>query len=91
MQNTYFEVTAEQKKLARIGQSMMDYSENYGKEFGLKAVTDDGLRTLNNLSHVGNMLTHFGAPWGTKTKDFSDADRKLITDFINKTVDIERK
>ena len=88
---TYFEVTAEQKRIARIGQEMMDYSENYGKEFGLKAVTDDGLRTLNNLSHVGHLLTHFGAPFGTSQKDFSEADQKLITDFINNSVDIERK
>ena len=91
MQNTYFEATSQQKQLADIGRAMMDFSENYGKEHGLKQVTDDGLRTLNELSHVGNMLTHFGATWGTKTKDFTEADRKLIVDFINKKVDIERK
>ena len=87
----FFEATTEQKRLANIGCSMMDWSEEYGKINGLKAVTDDGLRTLNELSHVGNMLTHFGAPYGTSQKDFTDADRKLIVNFINKTVDIERK
>ena len=87
----FFEATTEQKRLANIGRSMMDWSEEYGKINGLKAVTDDGLRTLNELSHVGNMLTHFGAPYGTSQKDFTDADRKLIVNFINKTVDIERR
>ena len=91
MKTNFFEATTEQKQLATIGRQMMDYSENYGKEFGLKAVTDDGLRTLNNLSHVGNMLTHFGATYGTSAKDFNDADRKLIVDFINKTLVVERK
>ena len=91
MAQSFFEATTEQKRMATIGRNMMDWSEEYGKLHGLKAVTDDGLRTLNNLSHVGNMLTHFGAPYGTREKDFNDADRKLIMDFINKTVDIERK
>jgi hypothetical protein len=87
----YFEATAEQKQLATIGREMMEFSENYGKIHGLKAVTDDGLRTLNNLSHVGNMLTHYGAPYGTKQKDFSEADMELISKFMQKKVDIERK
>ena len=91
MQNTYFESTPQQKQLADIGRQMMDWSENYGKEYGLRAVTDDGLRTLNNLSHVGHKLTMVGGVWGTTVKDFNDADRKLIVDFINKKVDIERK
>jgi hypothetical protein len=87
----FFEATQEQKQLATIGRQMMDYSENYGKIHGLKAVTEDGLRTLNELSHVGNMLTHYGAPYGTKQKDFSEADMELITKFMQKKVDIERK
>ena len=88
----FFEVTESQKKLARVGDAMMNYSENYGKEFGLKDVTDDGLRTLNHMSEVGYNLTLFGAPYnGTKASDFSDADRKLIVDFCNNSVDIERK
>ena len=88
---TYFEATPEQKQLADVGRDMMNFSEEYGKIHGLKAVTDDGLRTLNNLSHVGNMLTQFGAPYGTNQSDFTDADRKLIVDFMQKKVDIERK
>ena len=91
MNTTYFEATAQQKQLAQIGRDMMDFSEEYGKIHGLRAVTDDGLRTLNNLSHVGHKLTQVGGVWGTTVKDFDDADRKLITDFMQKKVDIERK
>ena len=91
MAQSFFEATTEQKRMATIGRNMMDWSEEYGKIHGLKAVTDDGLRTLNEMSHVGGMLTHFGAPYGTTAKDFTDADRKLIVDFVNKKVDIERK
>ncbi len=88
---TYFEATKEQKQLATIGRQMMDYSEDYGKIHGLKAVTDNGLRTLNELSHVGHMLTHYDATWGTTLKDFSEADKELIAKFMQKKVDIERK
>jgi len=91
MTQAYFEATPQQKQLAAIGREMMDYSENYGVEQGLKAVTDNGLRTLNNLSHVGSMLTHFGAGFGTTIKDFTEADLELITLFMQKKVDIERK
>jgi hypothetical protein len=91
MNTTYFEATPQQKQLATIGRAMMDYSEEYGKIHGLRAVTDDGLRTLNNLSHVGHKLTMVGGVWGTTIKDFDDADRKLIVDFMNKKVDIERR
>jgi hypothetical protein len=87
----YFEATQEQKQLASIGREMMDFSEQYGKINGLKAVTDDGLRTLNNLSHVGAALTHYGATFGTTAKDFSEEDMELITLFMQKKVDIERK
>jgi hypothetical protein len=87
----FFEATKEQKQLATIGRQMMDYSENYGKINGLGPVTDAGLRTLNNLSHVGNALTHFGANWGTTAKDFTEEDRELIVQWMQKTVDIERK
>jgi len=87
----FFEATTEQKQLADIGRDMMNFSEEYGKIHGLKAVTDDGLRTLNSLSQVGNMLTQFGAPYGTTQNDFSEADRKLIVDWMQKKVDIDRK
>jgi hypothetical protein len=88
---TFFEATPQQKQLAAIGRDMQDYSEDYGKHHGLKDVTDDGLRTLNHMSHVGYLLTHYGAPFGTKESSFNEADRKLIVDWMNKKVDIERK
>ena len=88
---TYFEATPAQKKIADIGRAMMDWSEDYGKVYGLRRVTDEGLRTLNNLSRVGHMLTQFGAPWGISQKDLSAEDQKLITAFMNEKVDIERK
>lgn len=87
----YYEATAQQKELATIGRAMMDFSEEYGKIHGLRNVTDDGLRTLNNLSHVGNMLTQVGGVWGTTMKDFSQEDLDLIARFMKKEVDIERK
>ena len=87
----YFEATTEQKQPARIGREMMDFSENYGKVNGLKAVTDDGLRTLNELSQVGSMLTRYGATFGTTQKDFTEADMALIAKFMQKQVVIERK
>ena len=91
MNQTYFEATPQQKQLARIGSDMMDWSEEYGKIHGLKAVTDNGLRTLNDMSHVGRRLTTVGAAFGASLNSFSDDDKKLIADFINKKVDIERK
>ena len=91
MKTSIYEVSDQHKQLAAVGRQMMDFSENYGVEFGLKAVTDNGLRTLNNLSHVGNMLTHYGAPFGTTVKDFTADDMELIATFMKKEVDIERK
>ena len=91
MNATFFEATPQQKQLANIGRAMMDFSEEYGKIHGLKGVTDLGLTTLNELSQVGNMLAHFGAPYGTTIRDFTEADRELIVNFINKTLEVERK
>jgi hypothetical protein len=91
MAQQFFEATKEQKKLADIGRAMMDFSEQYGVENGLKGVTDDGMRTLNNLSHVGNLLTHYGAPFGTSQKDFTAANMDLIAAFMKKELDIDRK
>ena len=87
----YFEATQEQKQLAAIGREMMDFSEQYGVKHGLKGVTDDGLRTLNELSHVGNLLTRYGAPFGTTEKNFTEEDKALIAKFMQKEVDIDRK
>jgi hypothetical protein len=91
MAQSFYEATAQERKLISIGREMMDFSEEYGKIHGLKGVTDNGLRTLNDLSHVGNALTHYGAPFGTGRNDFSEADMELISKFMQKKVDIERK
>jgi len=87
----FFEATKEQKQLATIGRQMMDWSEEYGKLHGLGPVTEEGLRTLNNMSHVGAALTHYGATFGTSAKDFSEEDRELITQWMAGTIHIERK
>ena len=91
MNNTYFEATKEQKQLATIGRDMMDFSENYGKEFGLGQLKEEGLRVLNELSQVGNMLTRYGATFGTTQKDFTDADMTLIAKFLKKELDFPCK
>ena len=90
MQN-YFEATKEQKQLADIGRNMMDFSENYGVDNGLSQLKDEGLRVLNNLSHVGGMLTRYGAPFGTTLKNFTDADMQLISKFMKKELDFSCK
>ena len=87
----YFEATQEEKQLAAIGREMMDFSEQYGVKHGLKRVTDNGLNTLNKLSHVGSMLTRYGATFGTTRKDFAQEDLELIARFMKKEVDIETK
>ena len=90
MQN-YFEATPQQKQLATIGREMMDFSENYGKEFGLGQLKEEGLRVLNELSQVGNMLTRYGATFGTTQKDFTEADMQLISKFMKKELDFPSK
>ena len=91
MAQQFFEATKEQKQLADIGRAMMDYSENYGKEFSLGQLKEEGLRVLNNLSHVGNLLTHYGAPFGTTQKDFTAEDMQLISKFMKKELDFPSK
>ena len=90
MQN-YFEATKEQKQLATIGRDMMDFSENYGVDNSLGKLKEEGLRVLNNLSHVGGMLTRYGAPFGTTLKNFTDADMQLISKFMKKELDFPSK
>ena len=90
MQN-YFEATKEQKQLADIGRNMMDFSENYGVDNSLGKLKEEGLRVLNNLSHVGGMLTRYGAPFGTTLKNFTDADMQLISKFMKKELDFPCK
>ena len=79
----FFEATEQQKKLANIGRSMMDWSENFGSNYGLGQLKDPGLRILNNLSHVGHMLTQYGAPYGTSARHFDENDRQLIALFMD--------
>lgn len=88
---TFFEASEKEKQIAAVGREMMDYSENYGKIHGLKMVTDNGLRTLNELSYLGGKMTHFGAPFGTTIKDFSEEELQFIAKWGKKEVDIERK
>ena len=90
MQN-FFEATKEQKQLADIGRNMMDFSENYGVDNSLGKLKEEGLRVLNNLSHVGGMLTRYGAPFGTTLKNFTDADMQLISKFMKKELDFPCK
>ena len=90
MQN-FFEATKEQKQLADIGRNMMDFSENYGVDNSLGKLKEEGLRVLNNLSHVGGMLTRYGAPFGTTLKNFTDADMQLISKFMKKELDFSCK
>lgn len=87
----FFEATKEQKQLADIGRNMMDFSENYGVDNSLGKLKEEGLRVLNNLSHVGGMLTRYGAPFGTTLKNFTDADMQLISKFMKKELDFSCK
>ena len=84
----FFEATAQQKQLATIGRQMMDFSESYT---GLGKLKDEQLRELNELSHVGNMLTHYGAPYGTRQKDFTEADLQLIAGFMKGTLETQTR
>jgi hypothetical protein len=76
----FFEATKEEKILSDLGREMMNFSEN-AHMAGLK---DPVIRVYNELSHVGHMLTAFGAPFGTTSKSFTAADLKLINDFKTK-------
>lgn len=83
---------SEQQKFIALGRSMMEFSENYGIEYGLKGVTETGLATLNQLSSVGSLLTTIGEPYGARDESFTAEDKTLIELFLKqKTVDIDRK
>jgi len=84
----FFEATTQQKQLATIGRQMMDFSESYT---GLGKLKDEQLRELNELSHVGNMLTHYGAPYGTRRKDFTEADLQLIAGFMKGSLETQTR
>ena len=85
MQNSIYEVDAKYKELAVVGRQMMDMSE-YANCKGMK---DEDFRLLNNLSHVGNLLTKLGNSFGPKLeKDFTAEDMQLIARFMKKEIDI---
>ena len=80
----FFEATEAQKQLAAIGREMCDMSE-YANCKGMK---DEDFRLLNDMSHVGNMLTRLGTSFGVTVKDFTEQDLELIARFMKKEIDI---
>ena len=85
MQTSIYEATPQQKQLANIGRAMMDMSE-YANCKGFK---DEDFKLLNDMSHVGNLLTKLGNTFGPKLdKDFTAEDMNLIARFIKKEIDI---
>lgn len=87
----FYESTDTQKSLAGIGRSMMDYSENYGKVNGLATVTNNGMRTLNSLSFIGQQLTRVGATFGIDASDFTDSEREMIAAFIGNEIVVQHE
>ena len=79
-----YEATTAQKNMAVIGRQMMDMSE-YANCKGMK---EADFKLLNDMSHVGNMMTKVGNNFGPKYKNFSDADKDLIARFERKEIDI---
>ena len=85
MEKSIYEVGTQYKKLAAVGRQMMDMSE-YANCKGMK---DEDFKLLNDMSHVGNMLTKLGNTFGHKLeKDFTAEDMELIARFMKKEIDI---
>ena len=85
MQKSIYEVDAKYRELAAVGRAMSDMSE-YANCKGMK---DAEFKLLNDMSHVGNMLTKLGSPFGPKLdKDFTAEDMDLIARFMKKEIDI---
>ena len=85
MKTSIYEATVGQKQMAVIGRAMCDMSE-YANCKGMK---EEGFKLLNDLSHVGSMLTKVGNTFGPKIdKDFTAEDMDLITRFMKKEIDI---
>ena len=84
MIKSVYEVSEDHKHLAVIGRAMMDMSE-YANCKGMK---EEGFKELNDLSHVGNMLTKVGIVFGVKESDFTAEDKDLIARFVKKEIDI---
>ena len=50
---------------------------------------DEDFKLLNDMSHVGSMLTKLGNAFGPKLeKDFTAEDMDLIARFVKKEIDI---
>ena len=84
MEKSIYEVGAEYKQLAVIGRRMMDMSE-YANCKGMK---EADFKLLNDMSHVGNMMTKVGNTFGPTMKSFTAEDLDLIRRFEQKEIDI---
>ena len=84
MKNSIYEVSEDYKYLARVGRAMMDMSE-YANCKGMK---DEGFKLLNDMSHVGSLLTKLGNAFGPTLDDFTAEDMELIARFVKKEIDI---
>ena len=84
MMQAFFEATEQQKQLASIGRAMCDMSE-YANCKGMK---DADFKLLNDMSHVGMMLTRMGSAFGVTFKDFTAEELDLIARFVKKEIDI---
>jgi len=73
-----FESTPQQKQLAELGRSMMDYSETSS----MAKLKDKEIKPYNDLSDVGAKLTKVGSNFGPKLKDFTEFELTVIQDFI---------
>ena len=71
MSKSYFETTESQRKLGDIGRHTMDL-----------AVTEKDDARSCRLSVVGNMLTEYGVPFGSRQADFSAEDLELISQIM---------
>jgi hypothetical protein len=64
---------------------MCDMSE-YANCKGMK---EEDFKLLNDMSHVGSLLTKLGNAFGPKLeKDFTAEDMNLIARFMKKEIDI---
>ena len=54
-----------------------------------KGMKDEEFKLLNDMSHVGSLLTKLGNAFGPKLeKDFTAEDMNLIARFMKKEIDI---
>ena len=85
MEKSIYEVDAKYKQLAAVGRHMCDMSE-YANCKGMK---EQDFKLLNDMSHVGSLLTKLGNAFGPKLeKDFTAEDMNLIARFVKKEIDI---